>query len=119
MFPTFDYTKVFDKENYSYNVTQRIYEAFNPSGSLKEIGYDYDRKRRGLGHTWLYAIGILIENGTYSDLAMAEKMFEYINSKMFPYGGHEFPIDNWGNDDTFTASAGIECQVVSEILFTL
>lgn len=116
-FPSMDY--VISVNTLGYNPEARLYEAVTPSGSCKEYFYNYHRKRKGFAHTLLYCVGVHALIGDISALAEANQIMDFLLSKCYPIGYHQYPLDDWGNEDSSFANFPIECQVVSEILYEL
>ena len=116
-FPSMDY--VISVDTLGYNPETRLYEAVTPFGSCREYFYNYYRKRKGFAHTLLYCVGAHALIGNVSGLAEANQIMDFLLSKCYPIGYHQYPLDGWGNEDSSFANFPIECQVVSEILFEL
>jgi len=118
VFPTMDYAICVPYSQWIFAITQRALEGTAPSGALREIGFNYAQNRRGFGHSAAYAIGTLAK-GNISEVQQAVNIFGYLLEKMYPVGYHEYPIDGWGNNDSYLANSTIETQAVAEILYNL
>lgn len=113
-FALFDYLQAI--ENPPFDIRQLAFEVTNATGQIKEIGYEYQQERRGLGSNATYLACVLFKAGNISDLEQACKLLEYVISFMYPVGGHLFPIDGYSNSDNPIASTPIESQSLIETI---
>ncbi|MBS5307802.1 hypothetical protein [Clostridium sp.] len=113
-FALFDFLK--SSPTLNFNIEQLSFEVTNATGQIKEIGYEYQQERRGLGSNYTYFACVLNFANTISALEQACKLLEYMISFMYPNGGHLFPIDGWSNSDNPIASTPIESQALLEMV---
>lgn len=112
-FASFDYGNNCDKE---YSTTQRVYECTDASGAFDEFRGNYYSDKRGLSHGYLYAIGILIENGDVGDFEQAVKIMDVLLRDTYADNNRQLWIDGWNSDEEINKKDQIALAVASEIL---
>lgn len=115
----FNYVFSVKKEYYGFYPCQRVYENIKACGLIDEMNCDCNPKKRGLPHSYCYAIGILLKENTPSSLQLAVNIMNMLINKCFAFGYHEFPIDNWITSEVTEASSAIETQALGEVILNI